>query len=513
VLVTSANRDHVEDVEHPGMLLADVGCNGVLYGLRQARATCTALLEPFLPGLLVPLRATSKLRSIDRAFRESPAALVRGAKLVAELQADSLGKARNAGDQVALRQGAYVLANLMWSESMDCLVKTSDAASRTRALAALAEVEVEGFSGSYEGLALALEGGWHGAGPLAAEHRANVPTRELAARHWHFTFSCANHRGDHKTAQKALEGFDQIAAHACSLHLSAEALDIRNEALVARQNALPCAAEIVASVTNELERDTRQLLELAAASKRPSALAARADSELEQQLWRSGAGSEPAWQSPNRQRGMCLGTSARSQAFLGRVDEAIALALESRSHFDSPSDLSMNAAYIARIELERARVDREGAAGRAELLVAALGLCGATALAANAESAKLLGERLSTRFAFDIALRALLWAPKAIQPMFLVRSLTEDSFLASVTRMRSHPTELVTRHAAEVLRARNMEKQARSLFDVSLELCAAAEPGTTLARFIPFTQALRDDPKFRGSGPPGSLLNPTFEYR
>lgn len=516
VRVTSANRDDAEQVEHPGMLLADVGCNGVLYALRERRLTSTALLEPFLPGIVVPLRASSKLRHIDRAFREAPAALVRAAKIVAELHADTLGKARNAGDQISLRQGAHDLARSMWAESTRCLVKTPDAAARMHALVALAEIELETFSGSYEGLALALDGGWYGAGTLAAEHRAHVPTRELAARLWHVTFTCANHRGDHVTALRALEGFDQIAAVAHSLHLSAEGLAIRNEAVVARQNAFPCEAQAVGSLASELQRDTDELVELAAAARQsrvPPLPVTRSDSELELRLWRAGTSGEPAWQPPNRQAGMCLGTSARSHAFLGRFDEALALALQSRAHFDSPLDLSINAAYIARIELERARLDPKVARERREVLSAALGLCGVTALAGDSDGARHLGERPATRFAFDIALRALLWAPDAVKPTFLVGWLAEDWFVAAVTRMRSHPTELLTRHGAEVLRARNMAKHAQRLFDVSLELCAAAEPGTTLARFIPFTQALRDDPKFRGSGPPGSLLNPTFEYR
>ncbi|HKY38987.1 MAG TPA: hypothetical protein VJN18_23775 [Polyangiaceae bacterium] len=518
VRVTSANREYADRVEHPAMLLADVGCNGVLNALRRQRPSCTALLEPFLPGILVPLRATSKLRSIDRAFRETPAALVRGAKMVAELHADVLGQARNAGDQLPLRQGAYALSQLMWSESMRSLVGTPDAAGRTRSLAALAEVELETFSGSYEGLALALEGGWYGDGAIAAEHRARVPTRELAARLWHFTFTCANHRGDHVTAQQALRGFGQIAENADSLHLAAETFDMRYEAVVARQNAFPCEAEAVDSLTTELERDTNELLEQAASIQPPRAVSlpmTRADSDVELRLWRTGAGREPAWLTPNRQLGMSLGTSARSRAFLGRFDQATTLAFESRAHFDSPLDLSINAAYMARIELERARLDRGGVAGRAEFLAATLELCGASSLASDPDGARLLSERLATRFAFDIALRALLWAPQAVKPTFIVRSLAEEWFIAALTRgnMRSHPTELLARHGAEILRAKNMEKHALRLFDVSLELCGAAKPGTTLARFMPFTQALRDSPKFRGSGPPGSLLNPTFEYR
>jgi hypothetical protein len=519
VRATSANREQADKVEHPGMLLADVGCNGVWHALREGRGSLSELLGPFQPGILVPLLAASKVRSIDRAFRETPAALVRGAKVVAELRANTLGRARNAGDKLALRQGADMLARLIWSESTRCLAGTPDAVGRARLLAALGEVELQTYSGSYEGLALALESGWYGEGQLAAEHRACVPTRELAARLWQSSFACANHRGDHLIAQQALKSFEQIAMSAQSLHLSAEALDIRIETVVAHQNAFPCQAEFVATIGAELERSTVELLELARGSDRAGAAPPsipRADSELERELWQAGFGSEPAWQTPNRQLGMSLGTAARSRAFLGHLDEAIALAFESRARFDSIFDLTMNAAYIARIELERARLERAAAASRARLLAAALGLCGATALATDPDGARLLGERLASRFAFDIALRALLWAPEPpFKPTFLMRWLAEDSFVAAVTRgeMRSHPSELMTRHGAELLRAKGMEKPALRLFDVSLDLCTNAAPNTTLARFVPFTERLRTDPKFRFSGPPGSLLNPTFEYR
>jgi hypothetical protein len=74
--------------------------------------------------------------------------------------------------------------------------------------------------------------------------------------------------------------------------------------------------------------------------------------------------------------------------------------------------------------------------------------------------------------------------------------------------------QLAARFDLAGARARqSLAELARRLFDLSLDLCADAAPGTTLARFAPFTRALRDDPSFKSNGPAGSVLNPVFEYR
>ncbi|MCE7894058.1 MAG: hypothetical protein DYH12_30895, partial [Sorangiineae bacterium PRO1] len=81
-------------------------------------------------------------------------------------------------------------------------------------------------------------------------------------------------------------------------------------------------------------------------------------------------------------------------------------------------------------------------------------------------------------------------------------------FKALALRHRTHPSELLARHAAEL-----SEGAARAAWlALSLELTDAAPEGSTLRRFSAFTRGLQ------GGAPvaeavAGSELAPTFEYR
>src|SRR5213078_2052439 len=93
----------------------------------------------------------------------------------------------------------------------------------------------------------------------------------------------------------------------------------------------------------------------------------------ESRLWALAHVSRPS-NAPDRERGRCYGTVARSRAFLGEFNRARGTALRARSYFTgSGFDLAFNASVIARIELERIRIAEELPANL-DLLGAALEL-------------------------------------------------------------------------------------------------------------------------------------------
>ncbi len=510
---------------HPGLALADVGCNALLYGLSSgdALASITAALQRVV---VVTLRCTDPLRALDRALRKSPPSLVAGAKILAQLAGDAAGAARNAGDYRGLRDTSYACAETLWSTHVHLLAGHADEGACARALLADAEVELAARSGSYEGLACALTAGWSAPSEralLARRQRAQLRDRTLHARLWRATLECANHRGDVEGAARAVAQFDEIERRGRSQRIAAEAFVMQNLAVVALQNELPCAPERADEVHDALVRATEALtaaVSLTAAESGPAdpdEPAGAGDVHAEEALWQHGCGGPPAWAAPDYELASAFGTTARSWAFLGRIDEALAAAMAARARFGRDEhELKVNASIIARIELERARLDPEAARGKAGVLDAALRLCGAHALASDRLLPDLHAQP-AARFALDIALRALLWAPTvSFASKGLLEQVTSAGFVTLLSRggLRSHPTELVARHAAELLRKDGRSRDASTqLLRLSIALCEAAPPASTLQRLGQFTTRLLGQPHFRSEGPAGSIFNPTFEYR
>jgi hypothetical protein len=149
---------------------------------------------------------------------------------------------------------------------------------------------------------------------------------------------------------------------------------------------------------------------------------------------------------------------------------------------------------------------------------AALALCGAKAFCDPQRVAELdAATDPGLRFALDIALRALLWAPPAgTSPSEVARRLGSAELRAKFSQgeLRSHPTELIARHAAELVRRHNGPASAvEGWFALSMELCEQPAAGHTLRQFRAFTHRLATEPEFVQDGAPGSVFNPTFEYR
>jgi hypothetical protein len=391
-------------------------------------------------------------------------------------------------------------------------------------LAGSAQIELDFKHGSYDATARALQSTWYGTEGVAPRLRAACPDRELAARLWRLTLECANHRGDTATSDQAHAAFALVLREGASLSMLADLLRVRNLAVVALQNRLPAEEgetehllTRLCAESRSLERiasntvDLGVLLELCEPAPEPAdGPLAPKEAELRGALGCRGA----PWERNDREYGQCLGTVARSLAFAGHLDEALALLLRARARFrDSAFDLRFNAAVIARVELERARrgTPRRG------VLSPTLELAGVPAGSKHA-AVSALKTNPGDRFALDLLLRTLLWAPDAISDTARASWLAEigkapgGQLYPLLEMQRSHPTDLIARHAGELLaRSPSTTAAARLWFELSLAVSERAPEGT-LRRFSACTRALASG-AVTLSGVPGSILNPTFEYR
>ena len=521
---------------HPGLSLADIGCNRVYSGLRrEAGASLAVALAPFAgaPLLVLHIDALRILREIDRALRDQPADLVLAARHWARLAGDARAPDGPHLPDRTVRESALTMAEALWDSAVRLLATQGDLGPMAIALAARAEAELTRRAGAYEGVWRALDAGFVGDGALARATRAACSDSVLAARLFRLAIECANHRGDVARAEAAVTGFHRVAAGGKSYRLLAEDLVVRNVAVVALQNQLPADPAKLDAVVAELEERTRALVttlehagqvvalsELSALPGEDASLPVhRQPSDTgEEKLWRA-LGGRPSFGLSDRERGMGYGTVAKSHALMGRFDEARLAARDARALFaDSPFNLRFNAAVLARIEIERAR-KRPGEAD-GELLDAALALSGATALLKLGRAREMTSDP-GRRFAFDILLRALLWAAPAWTPAresldALVELLSSGELYESLARgeLRSHPTELLGRHAGELIRRhRGPGPASARWFALSAALSDEASEGSTIARLGPFTKRLALDPAFESEGEPGSWLNPSFEYR
>ncbi len=239
----------------------------------------------------------------------------------------------------------------------------------------------------------------------------------------------------------------------------------------------------------------------------------------EPELWRALLDREPEWNAPDEERGRSYGTAARSMAFLGELDRAIQVAMKARSFFLNEDDLRFNAAVITRILLEQMRLSpsaREPAA-----LQPAFDLAGGHALLTANRARDRIEESPAHRFVLDLWLRRLLWSGNFEEEKRTawIKGLTangRDSLFPLLSRgeLRSHPTELIARHAGELLLRNGDREGANRWLDLSIAICDASPDGT-LRRFGAFTKHLRANGGAPppGSAPEGSILAPNFEYR
>ncbi|HEX7708246.1 MAG TPA: hypothetical protein VF701_17420 [Thermoanaerobaculia bacterium] len=509
---------------HPGLHLADLGAHYLYRALKSKEQVDRDLLlvEGQRSALLLPRRAVSDLRTIDRALRSMPPDLLAAARTV-----DALGTSvqHDATIHSVLRESSVAAAEWWWAEAVrllsPCDERRADAIASV--LSAHADLHLSLRTGDYNGTWKALEIAWAGDTTLARKCRAAVRDRELATKLWRATMACANHRGDTATARSSYDQCEKIFGEGMSLVLLAERLHIRNLRAVDLQNRLPAEPDEMRELQQLLVENARALevaaddagavVEVALGHGQP-----RVSTPVDEaSLWRAAGVPVPDLRIQDHERGRCYGTIARTHAFLGETEGAVRTALAARACFgDVPSELRFNAAVIARIELEHLRL---GHPPHEDLLEIAMKLAGVDDIADPRTLAENLRQDPGLRFRLDLRLRALLWAPRGDGAPAWHKTLRRDDpgslYVQLATSFRSHPTELIARHAAEWLRKTAPEEHdaIQRWFDLSLAVCHESAEGGTLARLARFTEQLRDDPAFEAAAPAGSLLNPTFEYR
>ncbi len=522
---------------HPGVLLADLLCNRVYRTLRKTPSTRLAELLGTLEqeergACIVAFRGLSRIRALDRALRETPTNLSRAAHVVAELEGDAAAGSSGLSRYQATVQGSAFTARSLWERACKRLassVPSGTESNLARALAASAELDLAAKSGAYEGTWPALSEGWAGESDLAVRVRDGLEDCEVAARLWRLTLECANHRGDVASGRKAAGEFETITRHHRSVALFAEDLHVQNLKNVMLQNALPAETDDLQGLLDALREAASQLVaNVDAAAEFLDVVRAEPDtSETHDQtdtrepaLWRALLDRPPQWNAPDRERGRSYGTAARSMAFVGALDEALELAMRARGFFvDSTFDLRFNAAVVARILLERRRLSPQPSDQAA--LKPALDLAGCQALRTPKRAFEKISEASAQRFLLDLWLRRLLWSRDVDderQSSWIsgLAAAGADSLFSLLSRgeLRSHPTELIARHAGELLLKHGEHERAIAWFGLSIEICESSPVGT-MRRFALFTKLLADG----SEGPSaqlanqGSILAPSFEYR
>ena len=526
VEVVSATADaRGQTPPHPGLALADFGCNSVLSMAGNPDRIAQWPHHSDSPPMVVSWKHLPAIRALDRALREPTPSLLRASMAWAGL----VGNARITPERWVYRaDGAGAVAEEMLARHEQRLAAGAPAALRgiARRLALEAQSELDAKTGAYEGVWRALQTGWAGESHLAKAVRGRVDDLELAGLLWRLTLECANHRGDVVPARNARDAFTALAQRGTSLAMLAEMFRVRNLWCVTVQNQLSAPDAEAQARMDEVLASARDLLAVAEEAgalvevverlgpgahgdERPDPVAARED----EALWRDLGKTAPVWKGIDCERGRCLGTVARSYAFAGQMDEAIEKLLQSRLCFGADSfERGINATVLCRVLLERARLTD----GRLQDgLEAAWAIAGIAALYDPRAAVAAIQAEKSARFRLDVLFRGLLWAPKVVGAEVAerwTRELRTGSrgvlfALLSSGDYVSHPTELIARHAGELVAG----PAAMDWFGMSIRQSAQSADGT-IRVFGEFTAGLRDGTKST-SGTPGSVLNPTFEYR
>ncbi len=300
----------------------------------------------------------------------------------------------------------------------------------------------------------------------------------------------ANHRGDTERAVEALRRVREASAKERSLRMFLAAVQASTIAAVTEQNRWPFDPSLDPGAPAAMEAITHWL------------------AGVVRDAW-PGALADAHVPSTDPTLGAALGTLGRTYGFLGRSDEALALLVRARECFVAPLDLAMNAAFQAHVALD---MPETGDAALSQAL---------DALVERGERdpdscARRLERESGFRFTAGLLFKCLALGRRRVglshEPWVAALERSDaGSLLSWCASQRSHPTELLARHAGEFLLRTGHHEAAAPWFALGVALGRAGGP--TLQRFADFTEHLAQGRGADRSAPLGSVRNPTTEYR
>jgi hypothetical protein len=322
----------------------------------------------------------------------------------------------------------------------------------------------------------------------------------------------ANHRGDYGCAARAFERARAAGRSENSLRMRLLLAEAATLQAVAAQNRWPFdpQADDEASAMAEAAESLRALVERLMAAEAGAADTDPA-SPPDDRLDLGALGAEPIHQAADPLLGAALGTLGRTLAFLGHHDEAVQRLLEARSCFAGRLDRVVNATYLAHVEL-----DRPEGPDRSRLNLILDCVIPRSGRSAAACIARLQTGDAAFRFSANVILKALAAGYEiedcpAEEWVDALRATGSRSLLGLLRSIGSHPTELVARHAAELLLRFGARDAATRWFDLGIG--TAMQGGATMQRLGRFTERLSHGYGPDQTAPRGSVDNPCYEYR
>lgn len=452
----------------------------------------------------------ASLRRIPALARERPPRPLALAELVTHFEREGRKPGREVIGEVGAWLGDHAL-ELFRSEASDRPEDTQTAETLRATLGQIAGM-ADGGAGDYEACEKVLRLYWD----EDPRGETSILERALGRDHWTLARAriararIASHRGDPQHAHRSVALARRSAAHESSLRSRLLSLEAALLEAVAAQNQWPFEpgslsdARAMEDASTGLEGVIRELRSTLGSEvdEPPPDFQPLDLGSLGRELWRNVR--DPLF-------GKALGSLGRSWGFLGRHDQAARALLDARSLFVASKDRTRCVHHLAHLELDRGPRFNDGLLQRMldQILPAA-------ARAPEVNLHRLSGGDKAFRFTINLLLKTLLRSravPGLDRRTWATAFSAEGtgSWFDEVRSLRSRPTDLLARHAAELLRVSGEEEAAGRWFALGVEV--GREGGITMQRMAAFTERL-----WRGGGedaaaPRGSILNPCYEYR
>jgi|GEM_PF-2246772 len=317
----------------------------------------------------------------------------------------------------------------------------------------------------------------------------------------------ANHRGDVAKARTALKKAMAVSDHENSLRMLLLKLKAATLSTVAAQNQWPFEAKNADAIAAVREASETLNVTVEKAGLILDVMNKETSSYSKNDAPMSGTKNEV--KDPSF--GAALGTLGRCCAFLGLHKEATDCLEHATRHFISSLDLSLNASFLLHIEF-----DRPGGPDANKVNALFNRILPVENRSPGVIVQSILNGNPGICFSMDLLLKALL-ANASVEGVDLdkwhigLSDGKKDGLFQIFSGMHSHPTELIGRHAGELLRKTKNETMARQWFE--LGILVGNKGGETMQRLAMFTKRLLDGKGPDLKQPIGSIFNPNFEYR